>query len=236
MINAFDTIILAGGTGSRLRDVVNDRPKCLAEINGRPFIYYLLDQLSDNGIDNVILSTGYRAEQIEQALGTTYQKMNLRYSREDHPLGTGGGLKKALGLTRHQHVVVMNGDSFLDFNYRDFLHWFDSARMRAGLAAVWQPNCNRFGELEIDDQGLILAFREKSPTPRAGWINAGIYLLDRSLLENMPQETFSLERELFPHLIGDGFFARNYHGNFIDIGVPDSYRNAAEFFARQVTE
>jgi D-glycero-alpha-D-manno-heptose 1-phosphate guanylyltransferase len=228
----FDTIILAGGVGSRLRSVVADRPKCLAEINGRPFLSYLLDRLARAGVPDAILSTGYLAEQVEAAFGPRRKNLTLRYSREHEPLGTGGAVKQALTLCRHSHVLVINGDSFLDFDWRAFFAWFDPAIMRVGMVLAWQEDCRRYGQVELAPDGQVAAFREKSATTGAGWINAGIYLIERSLLADFASaQTFSLEHDFFPAQLGHGFFGLGFRRRFIDIGTPESYRAAAEFFA-----
>lgn len=227
----FDTIILAGGVGSRLRSVVSDRPKCLAEINGRPFLSYLLDQLGAAEVRDVILSTGYRADQVEAAFGNQHGPITLRYSREETPLGTGGGVRRALSLCCHDHVLVINGDSFLDLDWRDFFGWFDPARMQVGMALAWLEDCRRFGQVVIGDAGEVTEFREKNENAPPGWINAGIYLINKSLLAGFPApEAFSLERDFFPAQLGRGFYAKGYRCRFIDIGTPETYRAAEEFF------
>jgi D-glycero-alpha-D-manno-heptose 1-phosphate guanylyltransferase len=233
MLPHFDTIILAGGVGSRLRSVVSDRPKSLAVINGRSFLSYLLDQLARADVKDVILSTGYMADQVEAAFGRQHGPIALRYSCEEIPLGTGGGVRRALALCRHDHVLVINGDSFFDFDWRDFLGWFDPATMHLGMVLAWIEDCRRFGQVSINDQGQVLRFREKNENAPPGWINAGIYLIERRLLAefNAP-EAFSLERDFFPAQSGHGFQARGYRGRFIDIGTPESYRAAEEFFRR----
>jgi len=232
MIDAFDTVILAGGAGSRLRSVVSDRPKCLATINRRPFLSYLLDQLKQADVANIILSTGHMAEQVEETFGLRYGPIQLHYSQEKTPLGTGGGVKHALKLCHHGHVLVINGDSFFDFDWRDFLAWFDPATMRVGMVTAWQDDCRRYGQVEIGGDDQVLAFKEKSATVGVGWINAGIYLIEQSLLAGFTTEdVFSLERDFFPAQIGRGFYARGFRNRFIDIGTPDSYRLASEFFA-----
>ncbi len=232
MLPAFDTIILAGGIGSRLRGVVSDRPKCLATINGRPFLSHLLDQLAKAGVSDVILSTGYMAEQVETTFGNKYGPMSVRYSREDSPLGTGGGVKRALDLCHHNHVLVINGDSYFDFDWQDLLAWLDPARMQLAMVLAWIEDSRRYGQVVVGDDGQVLRFQEKNESAGAGWINAGLYFIDKQALATFPSpESFSLERDFFPAQIGHGFFARGYHGKFIDIGTPESYAAAGEFFA-----
>lgn len=231
MIGAFDTVILAGGSGSRLKSLVSDRPKCLAEINGQPFLHYLFKHLAHSGVDEVIMSTGYMTEQVETMLGKKQCGVALRYSREDQPLGTGGAVKRALSLCRHKYLMVINGDSFLDFNRNDFLAWFDPKIMSASLVTTWQDDCSRYGQVEFSEDGQILSFSEKSNAAQAGWINAGIYLIPRSVLDEFgSQDSFSLEHDFFPKLIGRGFYAHRVRSRFIDIGTPDSYRAASAFF------
>jgi NDP-sugar pyrophosphorylase family protein len=227
----FDTIILAGGIGSRLRGVVADRPKCLAEINGRPFLAYQLEQLEREGIRDVILSTGYMAEKVEAAFGARHGSIALRYSREEKPLGTGGGVKRALGLCRHEHMLVLNGDSYFDFDWRDFFGWFDPVAMRLAMVLAWVEDGRRFGQIQIDDLGRVVRFQEKNEAVGPSWINAGTYLIRRAALAQFETgESFSLERDFFPAQIGRDFFARGYRKRFIDIGTPESYRAAENFF------
>jgi NDP-sugar pyrophosphorylase family protein len=232
MLQNFDTLILAGGVGSRLRSVVNDRPKCLATIHGRPFLSYLLDQLAQAGVSDAILSTGHMAEQVEASFGPKHGLIALRYSRETSPLGTGGGVKHALGLCRREHLLVINGDSFFDFEWRDFSAWFDPAVMRLGMVLAWIEDCRRYGQVEMASDGQVLHFQEKSETAPAGWINAGVYLISKEALADYSATgAFSLERDFFPAQIGRGFYARGYRGKFIDIGTPESYAAAEKFFA-----
>lgn len=227
----FDTIILAGGVGSRLRSVVNDRPKCLAVINGRPFLSYLLDQLAQADVDDVILSTGYMAEQVEAAFGANHGSLALRYSREEKPLGTGGGVKHALRLCQREHLLVINGDSYFDFDWRDFFGWFDASPKNIGMVLAWIEDGRRYGQVNVADDGRVLGFREKGEITAAGWINAGVYLMRKALLEQFSApESFSLERDFFPAQLGRGFYGRGYQGRFIDIGTPESYRAAEQFF------
>jgi D-glycero-alpha-D-manno-heptose 1-phosphate guanylyltransferase len=233
MLHSFDTIILAGGVGSRLRSVVSDRPKCLATIHGRPFLSYLLDQLAQAGVNDAILSTGHMADQVETTFGSNHGPMALRYSRENSPLGTGGAVKHALGLCSRDHLLVINGDSFFDFDWRDFLAWFDPAAMRLGMVLAWIEDCRRYGQVSIAPDGQVLRFQEKSETAPAGWINAGVYLINKKALADFSApKAFSLERDFFPAQMGRSFYARGYRGRFIDIGTPESYAAAESFFPK----
>ena len=110
--------LMAGGFGKRLRKVVPDRPKVLAEVNGRPFIFFLLDQLSESSIRRVILCTGYKSECVEDTVGSSYRTLSLEYSKEARPLGTAGALRNAKQMFCSELILVINGDSFVDFDYQ----------------------------------------------------------------------------------------------------------------------
>ena len=226
--------ILAGGLGTRLRPMVADRPKVLAQVGDRPFIFYLLDQLAAVRVREVVLCTGYLAHQVRDTLGETYGPMNLLYSQEPSPLGTGGALCFALPLLESEPVLVLNGDSFCEANLRAFclVHRLRGAQASLLLAEV--TDTGRFGWVALDEEGRITGFREKGKATGGGWVNGGIYLINRALLETIPpQQTVSLEQDLFPAWIGRGLYGFRSQGRFIDIGVPESLAGAETFFHQE---
>jgi len=226
-----DALILCGGQGSRLQEVVSDRPKPMADINGRPFLSFLLDQLLASGFREVILCTGYKGEQIEKTFGELYKELVIKYSRESKPLGTGGAIRQALSLVQTEAVMVMNGDSFIDANLSAYLAWYLENKHEASLLLTYVPDTSRYGRVEADANGCIIRFEEKGQGLGPGWINAGVYLLRKSLLECIPSgKFFSLEREFFPDQVNKGLYAYQCHGKFIDIGTPESYASAERFF------
>lgn len=223
--------ILAGGLGTRLRPAVADRPKVLAKVNGRPFLAYLLDQIAEADFRKVVLCTGYRAADVEAEFGPTYHSLRLGYSQELEALGTGGALRLALPLLKTSTVLVLNGDSFADANLADFWQQHSESRSRASLLLVWMGDSGRYGQVELSGKGSILSFREKQAHARAGWINAGVYLLDRELIAGLPADrAVSLERESFPAWLGLPLRGIPARSRFLDIGTPESYREAEEFF------
>lgn len=225
-------VILAGGLGSRLRDVVSDRPKVLAEVNGRPFLDYLLERLSSCGIRRSVLCTGYLAEQIERCFGSSYDGMHLTYSRETTPLGTGGALRLALPLIEGERIILLNGDSFCALDYGAFVRFHAEKAARMSLCLTRVPDISRYGAVKVAPDGAIAAFEEKGAACGAGSINAGIYLMERAVVEAIPAGgAVSLEKEVIPGLIGAGLFGFQSGGRFIDIGVPADYRAAQRFFA-----
>lgn len=225
--------ILSGGIGSRLQSVVADKPKALAPVAGRPFLTYILDQLIHSGFKKVVLCTGYKAELLEKELGFRYKSLTLEYSSEDKPLGTGGALRLALPKLHSHFILVMNGDSFIEENLGEFIAWFEKKAGNHALIGKHLEDASRFGRVCCNSRGEIVRFEEKKPGASSGLINAGIYLLRRQIFEELPlNKTFSLEREIFPKLVGAGFFAYPSNKRFIDIGVPDSFREAQLFFKK----
>jgi NDP-sugar pyrophosphorylase family protein len=231
-VSGIDAIILAGGMGTRLREVVADRPKVLATVKTRPFLARLLDQLAAAQIESVVLSTGYMADQIESAIGETYGGMSIRYSREPEPLGTAGGLRFALSKTASDPVFALNGDSFCAVDFEEFYEFHCARKARATILLTHVKDASRFGRVETDDEGAVRNFEEKGGATSPGWVNAGIYCLARSVLENLPAgKALSIERDVFPSLTALGLWAFRGGGAFIDIGTPQSYEEAQNFFS-----
>ncbi len=221
--------ILAGGMGTRLRSVVSDRPKVLAEVAGRPFLGFLLDQLAAAGVGRAVLCTGYLGENVCTEFGESYGNLHLQYSRESSPLGTGGGLRLALPLFESDFVLVMNGDSYCDVDLSAFWAWHYDRHGSASMVLAEVPDTARYGSVCTDDDGQILSFEEKGGREGPGWINAGIYLLARRLVMTIPVgRSVSLEREAFPGWVGRGLYGYRSDGRFLDIGTPESYATAEQ--------
>jgi NDP-sugar pyrophosphorylase family protein len=226
--------ILAGGLGTRLRSVMADRPKVLAEIRGRPFLAYLLDILAGAGVRYVVLCTGYLGGQVRSGFGDSYGSLRLVYSQESSPLGTAGALRLALPLFKSDPVLVMNGDSFCETNLRAFWAWHCARGAEATLLLTQIPDTKRYGRVQVDADGFVLSFDEKDDTCGPGWINAGIYLLNHRLLLRIPTNSaVSLEQEVFPAWIGRGLYGYRSEGRFLDIGTPEAYAVAERFFASE---
>lgn len=231
-ISDINAVILAGGLGTRLRSAISDRPKVLAEISGRPFLAYLLDQISSSGIRKVVISTGYMAEKVQKCFGKTYKSLRLLYSRENEPLGTGGALRLALPSFSSDIVLVMNGDSYIDADLGVCVDWFFQKGQEAAILLTKVADTARYARVTVDQNENITAFDEKVTSPGAAWINAGIYLMKKSLISSIPAgRPYSLERELFPSLVGRKLCGFCCSARFIDIGTPESYAAAEDFFA-----
>jgi len=223
--------VLAGGLGTRLRSVVADRPKVLAEIHGVPFLTYLLDQLAAAGCRSVVLCTGYLGEQISQTFGTIYGPIRLGYSREQQPLGTGGAVRLALPRLDSDPVLVMNGDSYCGIDLTAYCEWHCLQQATASLALARVARSDKYGSVNFDSVARVVEFAEKKGGGE-GWINAGIYFLSQQVLQSIPQGVcVSLEREIFPHWVGRGLCGYLSSGPFLDIGTPDDFAAAEKFFA-----
>jgi len=223
-LHTMTAAILAGGLGTRLRPVVGNRPKVLAPVHGRPFLVHLLHRLAAAGIRKTVLLTGYRAEQVFQAVGQNHNGMELVYSVEAQPLGTGGALRNALGDLSSSTVLLLNGDSWCDADLEDLGHFHHrrAADVSMVLARVEDPA--RFGTVVLLPDTRVERFEEKQ-TGAAGWIYAGIMLIARALIEDLPPGPASLERDLLPRWLGERkrVFGYRHAGAFLDIGTPASY-------------
>lgn len=226
------TLILAGGLGTRLRPIIMDRPKVLAPIHGRPYLAYLLDQLHSAGVERAIICTGYMGERVQQTFGESYRGLRLDYATESTPMGTGGALRLAVPKLGYDVAMVFNGDSFVDVD----LHALRQFHLRHGSAISMVlsqvKDSRRYGMVTLSCDDRVQEFQEKGSEGGEGWINAGVYLMQRSVLESAPTDTpSSLERDILPRYLGAGLMGFRCHGKFLDIGTPDSYAEASAFFA-----
>lgn len=230
-LSTTNILILCGGFGKRLQPVVSDRQKVLADVTGHPFITFILDQISAAGGENVILCTGYMGEQLESFLGKRYKSLSLHYSKETAPLGTAGAIRHAIDIIKSDTLMVLNGDSYCDINPKDLLEWHFGKNSACTLALVKMEDVSRYGCVNFDSNYIVTSFSEKKPDKESGWINAGIYCMSRELIVALPgNKNISLEKDLFPTLIGKEFFAFPQDAKFIDIGTPSSYKEAETFF------
>jgi len=224
--------ILAGGTGTRLRSVVADRPKVLAQVSGKPFLAHLLDQLVAQGISKVVLCTGYLGDQVQAFFGESYRGIHLYYSREDHPLGTGGAIVQALPLLTSETILVLNGDSYCRTDFQASMDWHRRRRARGTLVLAHVEQGDRYGRVQTGADGSIEKFCEKGGAQGPGWINSGIYWFERAALVDLPAKgVLSLERDVLAVWVGQGLYGFSQPGPFLDIGIPEDYARAERFLA-----
>lgn len=228
-----DAVILAGGRGTRLSEVLPNTQKVLAPVLGRPFLTHVLDQLEYYRYKRAVLCCGYKSEQIRDIIGSQYGDLEVLYSFEEVPLGTGGAIRNALPLIETSEFLAMNGDCFLDVRLDIFNHWHEGRWVRTpSIASVYADDASRFGILEFQSDGhTVKSFLEKT-VGSSGWINAGSYILPKNLVEEVePNKAISLEYDVFPKWVGNvGIQAFKSTGKFIDIGIPESLSEADQFF------
>jgi mannose-1-phosphate guanylyltransferase len=229
---ALQAVILAGGEGTRLRPLTLARAKPVVPILNRPFLAYQLALLRAHGVSDVVLACSYRVDDVRAALGDAeHLGVRLRYIVEGAPLGTGGGVRNATDLVSGT-VFVLNGDVLTDADLTAMRRLHETRGSRTTIYLQPVPDPRQYGLVETDANGRLRGFREK-PTGDAeittNTINAGIYLIDASLLERIPRDRpSSIEREFFPALIADGVpcFGWCPTAYWRDIGTPAAYRAA----------
>ncbi len=222
-----ECIILAGGLGTRLKTVVHELPKCLAPVNGKPFITYVIQYLQMQGIEKFIFALGYKSEAFNNFLSSFPENINYKLSIEHEPLGTGGAIKLSCSKASVNNILIANGDTLFKINMHELSDFHSTYSSDCTLSLKPMTNFNRYGVVEIDKNFSIKNFYEKRYY-REGLINGGLYILnvDSFLKENLP-EKFSFEKDYLEKLYSKrkmyGFIQDKY---FIDIGIPEDYNRA----------
>lgn len=220
-------IILAGGLGTRLQEVIKDVPKPMADINGAPFLSYLISYLKNNGITKLVLSVGYLQEKIIDYFDDSYLEIDISYALENKPLGTGGAMVNSLKyINKNEPVIILNGDTFLNINYKKLLDFHQNKNSDLTMVLREMKDCSRYGKVIFDDKFIIKEFKEKSPG--SGYINGGIYVVNPKIFEQFNLENnFSFEQNFINKFLNKlnpyGFITSEY---FIDIGIPEDYQKA----------
>ena len=219
-----EAIVLAGGFGTRLKKVVSNVPKPMAPINNKPFLEYIFRFLRKNNIDRVILSVGYKKEIIKDYFKDSFLGIEIIYSEEDEPLGTGGAIKRALEFVESKECFVLNGDTYFDINLNEMKL---SNGINILIALKQMKNVDRYGAVEIDKNNYITSFREKQYFTKC-FINGGVYLISKGIFDDYYNlnKNFSFERFLsknFKKLKAKGIIFDDY---FVDIGIPEDYEKA----------
>ncbi|PJK14725.1 dehydrogenase [Lysobacteraceae bacterium NML07-0707] len=227
-----EAIVLVGGQGTRLRSVVSDVPKPLAQVAGKPFLCRLLDRLVADGMQHIVLASGYMAEKIQAAIGNEWCGIKISHIIEDRPLGTGGALKNAASaLQSDTGVHVFNGDTWLEYSPAVLRERVIANGAAIGMALAQVDDVGRYGAVRLQDEKVI-GFEEKGGQG-AGYINAGCYFITVEALVTMQIESpFSFEQEILrPRCFAGEVVAFTQTRGFIDIGVPEDYHRAQELFA-----
>lgn len=220
-------IILAGGLGTRLRSAVPDLPKCMAPVNGKPFIAYVINYLQTQGIERFIFSLGYRHEEITKFLTLHYPRLNAEIVIEEQPLGTGGAIKLSCSKTTNENVLVTNGDTLFKVDCNKLFSFHQLHKADCTLSLKPMNNFDRYGVVELNEDSSIKSFKEKQ-FYKQGLINGGLYALNvQSFLNEKLPEKFSFEKDYLEKLFKQrkmyGVVQDNY---FIDIGIPEDFKKA----------
>jgi mannose-1-phosphate guanylyltransferase len=239
MPNMPDVIILCGGAGLRLRSVTGDSPKGMAQVAGRPFLELLLRQLRRQDFERAILAVGYQQDVIRAYFGGEALGLRLEYSSESSPLGTGGALRNAAHLVESEIALIMNGDSYTEVKLGTVLADYRESNADACLVVVPADGRHDVGSVFVDEAGRVVGFDEKPEAPRAPYASAGIYVIQRQMLLEVPFGCeVSLEKEIFPRWLGEGKHIKGIvcHARCTDIGTPERYRRAQDVLATAEVE
>ncbi len=226
-VNNIDVVILCGGKGERLKAISGDLPKVLVKVAGRPFLDFLIGDLRQQGFRRIILSVGYKREDIRNyCLAAGH---NVELSEEETPLGTGGAVKATAPMIHSQSFMVMNGDSICPI---DLSLFYDFHLQKGGILSMAlvkpQPGTD-YGVIEIDQERRIKSFREKKESGAGMFVNGGIYFMRREIFDHMPEEhRFSLEYVFFPKILSMKCYGFFTDVELIDIGTPERYVNAEQ--------
>lgn len=218
-----EIIILSGGLGTRLRERVNDVPKVMADVNGKPFLKIILDDINNSNVNRVILATGYKKEYIKKYFNNKYGNINLVYSEENEPLGTGGAIKQALQYSYEDDIIIINGDVYQKINYQEIYNKHKKNNADVTLALKEMKNFDRFGSVIVDDD-KITNFEEKKFVEK-GLMSVGCYVFNKKkCMKYFESNKFSIENDFFTKYINDLKFSYYlYHDVFVDIGIPCDY-------------
>lgn len=234
LIKNTDVYILCGGLGKRLKSITKNNPKPMVKIGEKPFLDIIIDYLSGFGFRHFILGIGCRAEVFKKYYKNFKLKdLNIDFCEEKTPLGTGGAVKKAKSLIKSNPFLVLNGDSFCEFNPLDFLKFHQDKKAVVSMLLRKVPSGADYGRVNLDKAGRVIDFNEKDSQASNCLINAGIYVFDKKVFDSMPQnKLFSLELDFFPKLTRGKCFGYTKSGFFIDIGTPERYLKANKYFLK----
>jgi NDP-sugar pyrophosphorylase family protein len=227
-------VLLVGGLGTRLRSAVPSVPKPLASLGKNSFLELLVRQLRYQGIQRLVMCTGYLADRIEDEFGDGhFLDVSIEYSKESNPLGTAGAIKLAgRYLGDLSDFLVMNGDTFLEIDFHQLFRFHRKHGGLVSIAVAAVKDAGRYGTVQVDDKGRVVGFSEKTGSKTPGLVNGGVYVFSRSLLQYIPEGPASLEKTVFPHVLDQGVYALKQDGIFIDIGTPEDYARAQKLFDR----
>jgi mannose-1-phosphate guanylyltransferase len=222
-------LILVGGEGTRLRPLTSTVPKPVLPLVDRPLIVHMLDWLRRHGVDDVILSCGFLATSVRNVLGDgSAYGLRLRFVEEPEPRGTAGALKYAEPFL-DERFLMLNGDTLSDMDLTAQIAQHERTGATGTLALIGVPDPSAFGLVRLHDDLSVREFVEKPPADQidTNLVSAGAYVLERSVLDLIPADrNVSIEREIWPQLVGNGLYATPHDAYWLDIGTPERYLQA----------
>lgn len=225
--NKIDVVILCGGLGTRLRSVVQDRPKPMALINGKPFLEYLVDHIASFGFRRFVFCVGYKGHVVKEHF-TQYKNISSAFSEEEELLGTGGALKLCEPHLHSRDVLVVNGDSMCAFNYLSFAKYHETKGGVATIAVAHVQNRTDGGYVSLDNDGRVLSFIKEHDMTKA-YIDAGVYIFNRDVISDLPcNYKCSLSNDLLPTLLDRNVYGFATDCKLYDIGTPERLLNFGE--------
>ncbi len=241
-LDDIEILILAGGFGTRLKEVTKNIPKCLVEVSGKPFLYWLIEYFKKQGFLNITISTGYLSTQVIDYIHNEYNQtdnpeINITCIVEPEPLGTGGAIKYCANNRKEpKKFLIANGDTLLLSNYSVMLNMLIDNGSDGVILGLNRRGSNKYGRMLVTSDNKLKSFDEKSS--ETGLINGGIYLLKRELIESFPDgNVLSFEKDVIPYLLGKN---KNFYVHsleqipFIDIGTPSSLLRADKFIEENI--
>lgn len=222
-----EAVILAGGLGTRLRGVIGDVPKPMAPVGGKPFLRYIMERLEMQGVRKVVLAVGYKHETISSYFGHRLGEIEITYSVEAEPLGTGGALKKAMEQVSNNQVLLVNGDTLFHVDIGQLMQVHQDRGADLTLSLKPMRRFDRYGTVIVSPDSRVLNFQEKRMC-ESGLINGGVYVARADLWDPFELSTkFSFEQFLEnPGVQKLNMYGFPSEGYFIDIGIPEDYERA----------
>lgn len=228
-----DVVVLCGGLGTRLQDIIDDRPKPMAEINGKPFLDILIEYVARYGFVRFILCTGYKGDFIRRHYENKKGRLIFFISEEDQPLGTAGAIKNAETFIESDTFLVLNGDSLCEIDLIDFIKFHVGKKASISIALTTMKNPADYGVIKLDKDQRIIRFSEKLPAEETTLVNIGMYLFVREILEEIPpREKSSLEHDLFPRILDRGVYGYLTQKKLVDIGTPERFERMRNYFRK----
>ena len=227
-LNEIDVVVLCGGLGTRLQEVLPNTPKILCEVDDKPFLDQLIEQLTGYGFKRIILCTGHLSEQVEAYI-EKYKGVEVICSIEESPLGTAGAIKNAERFIQSEPFVALNGDTYFDLNMEELVNYHQTNKNFATLVVSPESLSSAVGSIQLDAEDKILSFKEKEKGVENSYISLGLYVFQKAVLAEIEaNKKVSLEYDVFPNILNKRTYGFHLEGKWVDFGTPDGLSKAKE--------